>query len=161
MSYAIQVGIVAALQADPTIQGLVPKDADGKPSIYPYHARTAVDMVFPIVTVARFGNPPNENRFTESDIAWYTMRGAKLAICIWDKNNIDTCHAIFERVLALLLDPNTPALGSQYISYYKFRRTLMRDDLFDTSIDAYHLHSEWEVWGRANALLPYPIPIPA
>lgn len=154
MSYALEAAITQALAADATIVSLLGTDSAGAPSISPYQVRDSVDSMFPRITVSRFGSVSSVGRFQDSDFA-QIMDGAKIAVCVWDKNNIDKCYRVNDRVRAILLS-TAPIVGTHYLSFYRFMQGTTRDDLFDTAVNAYHLHTEYNVWTIANAATPQP-----
>jgi hypothetical protein len=106
---------------------------------------------YPIITIDRFGSGMRSDIFGESDIFATAMDNPKLAICVWDKQNIDNCYAVYER-LDFLLRGTTPvsSIPSMYMTNYRIRRTMYRSDLFDDTINAYHFHSEYETWSFTN-----------
>jgi hypothetical protein len=87
------------------------------------------------------------------------FQNPKIAICVWDKVNLDTCYAIYERIDFLLRGtPPLTTIPSHYFVNYKVQRKSFRDDLFDTDINAYHIHSEYETWIFNNKKIANPAP---
>lgn len=160
MSYPLLVGLTSFLSSDPTLISLLGTDPDGQPTIYPLHFRDVENPIFPMITISRFGSGMKDNMFTDDPVyGGNRMENPKLAICVWDKQNIDLCYAIYDRVDTLLRgSPPVTTIPSHYFVNYKWQRKTFRDDLFDTEINAYHLHSEYETWVYTNKQIPIPAP---
>lgn len=156
MSYTVEAALTKLFETDAALIALLGKDADGSPSVYPYHARTVQDVNFPAITISRTGSLQKDSMFQDSDIG-LSMENMRLAICVWSTNTVDECHAIYERIRVLLETPYA-SFGNLYFTPYRMTRHLMRDDLFDNQINAYHLHAEYSLWIRKNSGTTQPIP---
>lgn len=156
MSYAFNAALVAQLSADGPLTALLGTDPDaGGPAIYPYHYQSIQNPVYPLLTVCRFGDGLNADRFQESDYA-DVMDNPKIAICAWNKTTLDKAIAIIERIETLL--KGKCVTPTAYVSSYPMKRTARRDDIFDTVAQAYHVHTEWKVWTQNAFNNPFPIP---
>ena len=156
MSYPLQSYLVGYFGNDAAILPLLGVQANGRPGVYPYHHRDIVDPVYPIITIARYGSMMNQNKFSDGPFATI-MDGPKIAICVYDKQGIDKPWKIYRRIRQLLID-KANAIGDSTFTAYKFRETLVRDDLYDTAENSFHLHAEYEGWIQENSTTPIAIP---
>ncbi len=160
MSYSLIAGIVQMLKADTTLISILGVGSDGSPAVHPEHYRDVQDPSFPMVTVSRIGSGTHDNMFGEADVFSTAMDNPRIVIMVWDKKNIDRCYAAYRRIDALLRgNAPTDTIPSHYMINYKMRRRLMRDDLFDSAINAYYLYSEYETWVYDNPKNLIPIPL--
>jgi len=156
MSYPLEVFLTQSLQSNADLVALLGQRADGKPSVYPYHHRDVTNPMYPLVTIARFGSKINGEMF--SDTMYATMMDApRIAICAWAKNDIDEAVAVITIIRNWIRAP-TFAPGNQYFAGFKFTERSYRDDLFDTTISAYHVHTEYDGWVQERFGNPQPIP---
>jgi hypothetical protein len=123
------------------------------------HFRDVQDPAYPLITIGRFGSGMRDNMFTEDPLYAGRMDNPKIEICVWDKSAVDYCWGVYRRIDTILRG-TTPyvSLPSFHMLNYKWRRLLVRDDLYDEAIAAYHLHSEYETWVYDNPVNPVPIP---
>jgi len=149
-----QIGLTQYFKNDSVLAGLLGKGSDGKPSVHPMHFRDVADPMYPLITIARFGSGLHDNMFGEYDVFCTAMDNPKIAICIWDKQAAINCWEIFNRVDFLLrgnppVNP-IPAAGphpsANPFLNYKVLRGIVRDDLWDDQINAYHFHAEYQWW---------------
>lgn len=156
MSYALQVYLTNAFQTSAALTTLLGTRSDGKPAVYPYHHRDVTDPSYPLITIARFGSKIDTNKF--SDTIYATMMdGIRIAICAWSKNDVDESIAVITIVRNLIRDPSF-APGSAYFAGYKLTERTYRDDLFDTTISAFHVHCEYDGWVQEKFGNPQPVP---
>jgi len=124
---------------------LLGKDADGNPSVFPYHSRaTDQPPPFPKLTVARFGTDGGADKWNATPFA-NLMDYPRIAVCVWSQDNIETCWRVYRLVDAVLRGPVPMGIANQYFGSYKSKRTTLRDDLFDQQLNAFHLHSEYSI----------------
>jgi hypothetical protein len=158
MSYPLQVYLTQLFQANAALIALLGQRSDGKPSVYPYHHRDVTNPTYPLITIARFGTRVNSNIFSDSMYA--TMMDApKLAICSWSKNDVDEAVAVIT-VIRNIIRPTSFAPGNTYFAGYKLTEQSYRDDLFDETISAYHVHCEYSGWLQERFGNPQPVPSP-
>jgi hypothetical protein len=146
MSQAFEAWIQQTFSADSVIAGLVGKDSNGLPAVMPYHARdTDENLMYPHVTYARFGDITERGVFQDSPIFSTAMDGPRVALCVWSRNDIQEAYTVYNRIDQLMRGP-AALVASTYFSSYKIRRTHLRDDLFDETAKAFHIHSEYSLW---------------
>jgi hypothetical protein len=147
MSQVLQASLIQEILATSAITSLLGEDSSGIPAVFPYHYRDKDERVpYPHVTVARFGDITERGIFQEHEIFATTMDCPRIAVCVWSTNSTDEAYDIYNMVdYSILRGPNAN-LSSQYFSIYKVRRTHLRDDLFDETAKAYHIHSEYSIW---------------
>lgn len=142
MSYELASWFVTSVKANAAITALLGKDSDGNPSVFPYHSRTTDQQPpFPKLTFARFGSLSGD-RFNGTPFA-NLMDHPRFAVCVWSQDNIETCWRIYRLVDAMLRGPTLLPIANQFFGAYKASRSLVRDDLFDTQLNSFHLHSEY------------------
>ena len=156
MSYALEVFLTDQFATNATLIALLGKRADGGPAIYPYHHRDTANLNYPLVTIARFGSKSNGEKFSESPYA-NQMDAPRIAICAWSKNNVDEAVAVIS-VIRNLIRPPSFDIGNGAFWGFKLTERTYRDDLFDTNISAYHVHTEYDGWVQELYGNPQPVP---
>ena len=143
MSFELASWMVTTFKANLAITALLGKDADGNPSVFPYHSRaTDQPPPFPKLTVARFGTASVTDKFNGTPYA-NLMDHPRVAVCVWSQDNIETCWRIYRLVDAVLRGPAPMNIANTYFGSYQPKRSIIRDDLFDQTLNAFHLHSEF------------------
>lgn len=156
MSYTLQVYLTQMFQANAALAALLGSRSDGKPSVFPYHHRDITNPTYPLITIARYGSKVNNAMF--SDTMYATMMDApKLAICSWSLDDVDEAVAVMT-IIRNTIRPPSFAPGNAYFAGYKLTERSYRDDLFDESISAYHVHCEYDGWVQEKYGNPQPVP---
>ncbi len=156
MSYALEVYLTGAFQANAQLIALLGARSDGKPAVYPYHHRDVTDPAYPCITIARFGTKIDSGIF--SDTIYATMMDApRIAVCAWAKTSVDDAVAVITIARNMI---RTPAFnpGNTYFAGFKLTERSYRDDLFDDTISAYHVHCEFDGWVQERFGNPQPVP---
>ena len=145
MSQALEAQLIQTFIARTSVAAAVGKDSSGNPAIFPYHQRDVDENVpYPHVTIARFGDLETA-KFQDDTTLATIMDGPKFAICVWSHRSIDEAYTIYNMLDTVLRGPGSN-IASSYFSIYKVKRTHLRDDLFDVTARAYHIHSEYSAW---------------
>lgn len=148
MSQVLESRMIQIFSADPTVLAAIGKDTNGNPAIFPYHQRDVDERVaYPHITIARFGDITESGKFQDSPDLAMAMDCPKVSLCVWSTRSLDEAYPIYNAVDSLMRGAASN-VSSQYHSIYKVRRTHLRDDLFDTTAKAFHIHSEYAMWIR-------------
>jgi hypothetical protein len=146
MSQALEAWFAQTVRANSAITNLIGKDSNNIPAVFPYHQRDADENVpYPHITFARFGDITERGVFQDDSNFSTIMDGPRWAVCVWSKESLDEAYPIYNLLDKMLRGPGA-SVASQYFSSYKVRRTHLRDDLFDDTAKAYHIHSEYSIW---------------
>lgn len=145
MSQVLQASVIQKFSNDPTILTMIGKDSSSNPAVFPYHQRDADERVpYPHITIARFGDITERGIFQDGSNSTI-MDGPRIAICVWSLVSLDEAYNLYNAA-DILLRGNNANISSQFFSTYKIRRTHLRDDLFDNTSKAFHIHSEYSMW---------------
>jgi hypothetical protein len=140
--------MIDAFLANDTLTNMLAKDGNNIPAIFPYHHRdTDARTPYPQVTLTRFGSSGDMRGFSGSQHGGLTtkMDDPRMAICVWSTVGIDECWKIY-RLIDDMLRGDSAQVSNSYFGSYRINRTVVRDDLFDATVNAFHLHSEYSAW---------------
>jgi hypothetical protein len=136
------------MQTNTALTALLGATKSGIPAVFPYHHKDVDEEIpLPHVTVCRFGDTDQMDRFHQTEFAG-AMDNPRIAICVWSFESVDECWRIYRLIDPMLRPyPTTtlPNVSNQYFGAYKIKRTTCRDDLWDAALKAYHLHSEYSI----------------
>jgi hypothetical protein len=153
MSQPFQAWLIQKIQANTALAAILGQDSNGNPAVFPYHSTDGAaneNIPFPHVTVAQFGSPSNTDFLDDDPLNSTRWEGSRIAVCVWSKTSVDELYAIYNKVDNLMRGPSANP-DSSLFSLYGLKRNMKRDDLFDDTFEAYHLHSEYTAWIRKSA----------
>lgn len=148
MSRELTTWMIDEFVANQTLVNMLAKDSAGIPAIFPYHHRDADERVpYPQVTLTRFGSSGDMRGFSGSNAGGLTvqMDDPRMAICVWSTIGVDECWRIY-KLIDNMLRGDGVNIANTYFGAYRINRTVVRDDLWDDDVKAFHLHSEYSAW---------------